>query len=132
MFLYIARNEKLFGLFAVMVGILTWVSDLAGLVYACPYCRVERSVILLLGVLILAKGWRSGFVVFCANILAFFGSVVAVNQNFMGWSSLFKGEFQPLLRVPYENAFLLSFGALVMIFTQMLLVNTRFWKSNGL
>lgn len=122
----------MFALLAITVGVLAWAADLAGMVYACPFCRVLRSVILLLGLLILAKGWRSGFVVFCANILAFFGSVVAVNQNFMGWSSLFKGDFQRLLMAPYENAFLLSFGALVMIFAQMLLVNTRFWKNSRL
>ena len=43
----------LIALAAIVISIVTWTLDLTGLVYTCPYCRVQRSVIGLLGLVML-------------------------------------------------------------------------------
>ena len=67
--------------------------EFAGTVYICPYCRVQRTVILLLGIIMVlpfSKHWISRYV---ASVVGFTGAVVAVNQSFMGWVKISKGEF---------------------------------------
>ena len=57
--------------------------EFAGTVYICPYCRVQRTVILLLGVIMVlpfSKHWISSYL---ASVMGFMGAVVAVNQNFL-------------------------------------------------
>ena len=95
--------------------------EFAGAVYICPYCRVQRTVIMLLGLLMVlpfAHFWISKYV---ASVIGFMGSVVAVNQNFMGWMKISKGEFtfaDPL----YIDPFLLSAGSLFIIIGQLWLI----------
>ena len=95
--------------------------ELAGTVYICPYCRVQRTVILLLGVILLLPaprrwGWR-----YIASVLGFFGAVVAVNQNFMGWVKISKGEFSFNEQL-YVDPFLLSAGSLFILIGQLWLI----------
>ena len=55
------RHLRWIALAAIVISIATWTLDLTGLVYTCPYCRVQRSVIGLLGLLLLwpdPRGWR--------------------------------------------------------------------------
>ena len=98
--------------------------EFAGTVYICPYCRVQRTVILLLGVIMVLpfyKHWISRYV---ASVMGFMGAVVAVNQNFMGWVKISKGEFAFNEQL-YVDPFLLSSGALFIIIGQLWLILSK-------
>lgn len=112
---------RLLGTMAILIGGGAWMMEFAGAVYICPYCRVQRTVIMLLGLLMVlpfAHFWISQYL---ASVIGFMGSVVAVNQNFMGWMKISKGEFtfaDPL----YIDPFLLSAGSLFIIIGQLWLI----------
>ena len=44
------RHQRVLGFIAIIIGAGAWGMEFAGTVYICPYCRVQRTVILLLGV----------------------------------------------------------------------------------
>jgi hypothetical protein len=112
---------RLLGTVAILIGGGAWMMEFAGAVYICPYCRVQRTVIMLLGLLMVlpfAHFWISQYL---ASVIGFMGAVVAVNQNFMGWMKISKGEFtfaDPL----YIDPFLLSAGSLFIIIGQLWLI----------
>ena len=112
---------RLLGTMAILIGGGAWMMEFAGAVYICPYCRVQRTVIMLLGLLMVlpfAHFWISQYV---ASVIGFMGAVVAVNQNLMGWMKISKGEFtfaDPL----YIDPFLLSAGSLFIIIGQLWLI----------
>jgi disulfide bond formation protein DsbB len=118
------RHQRALGLIAVIIGAGAWGMEFAGTVYICPYCRVQRTVILLLGVIMVlpfSKHWISRYV---ASVMGFMGAVVAVNQNFMGWVKISKGEFAFNEQL-YIDPFLLSAGSLFIIIGQMWLILTK-------
>ena len=112
---------RLLGTVAILIGGGAWMMEFAGAVYSCPYCRVQRTVIMLLGLLMIlpfAHFWISQYL---ASVIGFMSAVVAVNQNFMGWMKISKGEFtfaDPL----YIDPFLLSAGSLFIIIGQLWLI----------
>jgi len=112
---------RLLGTVAILIGGGAWMMEFAGAVYICPYCRVQRTVIMLLGLLMVlpfAHFWISQYL---ASVIGFMGAVVAVNQNFMGWMKISKGEFtfaDPL----YIEPFILSAGSLFIIIGQLWLI----------
>ena len=84
---------RLLGTLAILIGGGAWMMEFAGTVYICPYCRVQRTVIMLLGLMMIlpfAHHWVSQYV---SSVIGFLGAVVAVNQNFMGWVKISKGAF---------------------------------------
>jgi disulfide bond formation protein DsbB len=118
------RHQRALGFIAVIIGAGAWGMEFAGTVYICPYCRVQRTVILLLGVIMVlpfSKHWISRYV---ASVMGFMGAVVAVNQNFMGWVKISKGEFAFNEQL-YIDPFLLSAGSLFIIIGQMWLILTK-------
>ena len=118
------RHQRALGLIAIIIGAGAWGMEFAGTVYICPYCRVQRTVILLLGVIMVlpfSKHWISRYV---ASVMGFMGAVVAVNQNFMGWAKISKGEFTFNEQL-YIDPFLLSTGSLFIIIGQLWLILTK-------
>ena len=118
------RHQRALGLIAIIIGAGAWGMEFAGTVYICPYCRVQRTVILLLGVIMVlpfSKHWISRY---AASVMGFMGAVVAVNQNFMGWVKISKGEFAFNEQL-YVDPFLLSGGALFIIIGQLWLILTK-------
>ncbi|ENE2732117.1 hypothetical protein ABNE41_004318 [Stenotrophomonas maltophilia] len=108
------------GLLSVAISVLAWASDLSGMVYACPYCRVERTSIGVLGLVILAMPWLNRFFArYLSVALGMFGFVVAVMQNFTyGWLLMFQGTFK--IHDPWTlDPMLLSGAAMVIIAFQM-------------
>ena len=100
--------------------------EFAGAVYICPYCRVQRTVIALLGLIMvlpspIARHW---ILQYLASVIGFLGAVVAANQNFMGWAKMSKGEFAFNEQL-YIDPFLLSSGALFIIIGQLWLILRR-------
>ena len=118
------RHQRVLGIIAIIIGAGAWGMEFVGTVYICPYCRVQRTVILLLGVIMVlpfSKHWISRY---AASVMGFMGAVVAVNQNFMGWVKISKGEFTFNEQL-YIDPFLLSAGSLFIIIGQLWLILTK-------
>ncbi len=91
---WLYANRMIVGGVAVLISVFTWSVDLMDLVYVCPFCRTQRTVIGLLGILYLlptATHWISRWV---ATVLAGFGFAVAARQHFGGWANIMSGKFE--------------------------------------
>lgn len=115
------RHQRTLGVIGIVIGLGAWTMEFAGTVYVCPYCRVQRTVILLLGCVMLLPAPRHWIAKYLASVIGFLGAVVAVNQNFMGWVKISKGEFVFNEQV-YIDPFLLSTGSLFIILGQLWLI----------
>ena len=116
-----SQNQRVLGLIAIVIGAGAWAMEFAGTVYICPYCRVQRTVILVLGLIMVLPFSRHWIVRYVASVIGFLGAVVAVNQNFMGWVKISKGEFAFNEQL-YIDPFLLSTGSLFIIIGQLWLI----------
>jgi len=114
------RHFRLIAALAIALSVLTWAVDLAGLVYSCPFCRAQRTVIGLLGLLMLVPDPRHWLVRWLASTLAGFGMVVGATQHFSHWRRINAGEFK-LAEAWWVDPFLLS-GAAIFIITGLLLL----------
>jgi disulfide bond formation protein DsbB len=115
------RHQRVLGVIAIVIGLGAWGMEFAGTVYICPYCRVQRTVIALLGVIMVLPTTRHWILQYLASVIGFLGAVVAANQNFMGWVKISKGEFAFNEQL-YIDPFLLSSGALFVIIGQLWLI----------
>ena len=115
------RQQRVLGVISIVIGLGAWGMEFAGAVYVCPYCRVQRTVILLLGCLMLLPSPRHWIAKYVASVVGFLGAVVAVNQNFMGWAKISKGEFAFNENL-FIDPFLLSTGSLFIILGQLWLI----------
>ncbi len=117
------KNIRALGGIAILVSIGAWALDWFDVVYACPFCQVQRTVIGLLGAFMLL-GSSHFLVKYFASVIGFFGAGIAMMQHFRGWVKIHKGEFtwyEPI----YLDAFLLSFFALLIIIAQVWLLCLR-------
>jgi len=110
----IFANRHLIGVFAITLCIIAWGMELTGAVYICPYCRVQRTVIGILGAILLLPFVHHWLVKYMAIILGFFATVVASNQHFMGWKKISAGTFQFNDNI-FIDPFLLSGFAIIAI-----------------
>lgn len=118
---FYTRNAHWIGAVGIIISLAAWMTDFSGLVYICPYCRLQRTVIGLLGLLLLLKAWRHWLFVYIGSVLAFLGAHVASAQHFNGWIKINKGEF--ILHQPfYVDPFLLSGCALFIIVAEIWLL----------
>ncbi|MDO5505810.1 MAG: hypothetical protein Q4F49_05905 [Pseudoxanthomonas suwonensis] len=113
---------RLLGVLAILIAIATWAMDLADWVYTCPFCRVQRSAIGVLGVLMLLPRPGHWLVRWIASVVATLGLVVAATQNFGGWRRLSAGEFS-WGEQWYIHPFLLSGFALFILMAQIMLIH---------
>lgn len=114
------RHIRLIAAFAILASLATWAVDIAGLVYNCPFCRAQRTVIGLLGLLMLLPDLRHWLLRWLSAVLASLGLVVAGTQHFAGWRRINAGEFafaEPWIIDP----FLLS-GAAIFAITGLVLL----------
>ena len=118
------RHQRALGLMAIVIGVGAWGMEFAGTVYICPYCRVQRTVILLLGLMMILPFSHHWVMRYVASVIGLMGAVVAVNQNFMGWVKISKGEFAFNEQL-YVDPFLLSGGALFIIIGQLWLLLSK-------
>lgn len=122
------ENIRALGIIAIIVSLGAWSLDWFEIVYKCPFCRVQRTVIGLLGV-VMVTGTSHFIIKYFATVLGFFGAGVAVTQHFRGWVNVHKGEF--VWRDPiYLDSFILSFLALCIIIAQVWIICLR-TKSNA-
>jgi len=118
------RRQSALGLIAIVIGVGAWGMEFAGTVYICPYCRVQRTVILLLGLIMILPFSHHWVMRYVASVIGFMGAVVAVNQNFMGWVKISKGEFAFNEQL-YIDPFLLSAGSLFIVIGQLWLLLSK-------
>lgn len=123
---YLSRIHFL-GAFFVIVSLVAWSADWTGIVYACPYCRLQRTVIGILGFLMMFRSLHNFITIFIASVLGFMGAHVAAAQHFMGWLKINKGTFEFKDDI-YIDPFLLSGAALFIIIAQvwLLVLSVRF------
>jgi hypothetical protein len=115
------KRIHIIGMIFIIISLVAWSADWSGLVYACPYCRLQRTVIGLLGFIMLFKGLHNMIVIYIASVLGFMGAHVAATQNFMGWLKINKGVFVFKDDI-YLDPFLLSGAALFIIVGQVWLL----------
>lgn len=103
---------------AIVISIVAWITELVDLVYVCPYCRAQRTVIGLLGLLLLAnpQNWLNRWI---SSVLAVLGLVVAAMQHFNGWKKIMAREFS-WGEYWYANSWVLS-GCAMFIITGLIL-----------
>lgn len=116
------KQSRIIALMAIIIAIIAWVMDLSGMVYECPYCRVQRSVIGILGLILILPISYHWMGKYAALVIGFFGAVVGANQHFMGWKKVSSGEF--VLKLPVDP-FLLSGIALTMIIGLMYIIMVK-------
>lgn len=119
-----AERARVIAILALCIAAATWAIDLFGIVGPCGYCRAQRSVIGLLGLLLLLPAVGHWSVQYVAKVIAAFGIVVAATQHFSGWNDMSKGQFAFKWRL-YENSFLLSGTALFIIVGLVLVIEAR-------
>lgn len=117
-FALLMRYRLAIAIGAIIISLGAWVTEWAELVYICPYCRAQRTIIGLLGLLLLAnpQHWLTRWI---ASVLAVFGLVVAGMQHFNGWKKIMSGEFS-WGEYWYANAWMLS-GFAMFIITGLIL-----------
>ena len=119
------RHRRAVALAAIAIALLTWAVDLSGLVYACPYCRSQRMVIGLLGLLLLLPNPAHWLIRYLSAVFAVFGLSVGATQHFGGWKRIMAGEFTWGDQW-YVNPWMLS-GCAIFIITGLLLLIWR-WR----
>ena len=112
------RHQRALGVAAIIIGIGAWGLELSGVVYVCPYCRVQRTVIMILGAFMLLPQPQHWIAKYVGAVIGFLGAVVAANQHFMSWAKISKGEFS-FGDAWYMSPFLLSACALFIIIAQV-------------
>ncbi|QBL09926.1 hypothetical protein E0Z06_10510 [Rheinheimera sp. D18] len=117
------NNRRLIGVVAIIISIATWALELTDLVYVCPYCRTQRTIIGLLGLSLLLPNTRNWINLYLASTIAAFGFFVAAYQHFEGWKKIMFGKFE-WGEHWYINPWLLSGFALFIISGLLLLIWT--------
>jgi hypothetical protein len=115
------ENIKLIGVLTILVGVGTWAMDIFDLVYICPFCRAQRTVILILGIFLTLPGTSHFILRYITSILGFYGLMVAGNQHFRGWVAIQRGEFS-FGEQWYLNSWMLSFFAICIITAQVWII----------
>jgi len=111
---HLIKYRRFIAIFAILVSVFAWVTELAGLVYICPYCRVQRTVIGILGIMLLVFTKPNWLVKYFALVFGFLGAVVAAMQHFNGWKKISAGKFSFNENI-FIDSFLLSGFALFII-----------------
>jgi hypothetical protein len=110
---------RFLGLAAIALSLVTWGLDLLGLVEVCPYCRVQRSAIGLLGLLMILPCMRWG-TVFLTLLIGTMGTHVSAAHLFMHirnetYTWMFTG---------------MAFAAFCIQLAQILLLLGRAWQNH--
>lgn len=116
---WMCRNLRLLGALALLVCIVTWVVDLMGWVYTCPYCRVQRSAIGIVGILMMLSDPRLWWIRYGGLAVGFLGAHVAAAQLFLVFRNLTSGQPSNPVNL------VLATGALFILVGQALLLWTK-------
>lgn len=118
MYDFLRRNLRLFGLLAIAISLATWYTDLAGLVHECVYCRVQRTAIGLVGVLMVLPNPRAWWVHYPGAVFCFLGASISVDQLFLVIRSINAGKpFGELNLVLATAALFILVGQALLLFS---------------
>jgi len=116
---WLRRNLRALGVLAILISLVTWGIDLAGWVYQCPYCRVQRTAIGIVGALMLLPDPRAWWVRFGGAAICFLGAHVASAQLFLVFRNLTSGQpSNPLNLVLAAAALFILTGQALLLFTR--------------
>ena len=119
LFDWIRRNVRLLGALAILVSVVTWGIDLAGWVYHCPYCRIQRTAIGLVGILMILPDPRVWWIRYGGAAICFLGANVASAQLFLVFRNLTSGQpSNPLNLVLATGALFTLVGQALVLFTE--------------
>jgi hypothetical protein len=118
---WLLNNRKIVGIVAIAICVLAWASELTDLVYVCPYCRAQRTIIGILGVSLLLPNPKNWINLYFASTIAAFGFFVGAFQHFEGWKKIMFGKFE-WGEIWFINPWLLSGCALFIISGLLLLI----------
>ena len=121
------KNKFWLGFFALVASVIAWTAEFTGIVYVCPYCQVQRTIIGLLGVVLMTPLSRIGISQFFSTVIGFFGAVVAANQQFLAWKKISDGTFSFKDNLVIDP-FILSGLAMTFILFQLLVLNNNLLK----
>ncbi|MBT8409728.1 MAG: hypothetical protein KJN93_08895 [Alphaproteobacteria bacterium] len=115
---WLRANLRLLGGLAVLVSLVTWAMDLGGWVYVCPYCRVQRSAIGVVGLLMLLPDPRIWWIRYGAAAICFLGAHVASAQIFLVFRNLTSGQpSNPMNLILATGALFILVGQALLLFT---------------
>ncbi|MBN26599.1 MAG: hypothetical protein CL578_16315 [Alteromonadaceae bacterium] len=127
-----STHSKIVGLVAIVISLVAWTSDLSGMVYICPYCRAQRTVIGILGLMLISPAATHWIAKYIGLVIGFFGATVAANQHFMGWKKISAGTFEfkgNLVIDPFLLSGLALFGIIgltyLLLFSDKAIANQR-------
>lgn len=86
-------NRRLVGAFVLLVVLVTLGLDIAGQVFPCPYCRVQRFALGVLAILLLLKPYDALLSRYVAAVVGMLGLVVGLTQHFNHIKKMNAGEF---------------------------------------
>lgn len=86
-------NKRLVGMAILAIAIAAWAIDLSGLIYNCPYCRVQRTALALASIVLIFRLDRYLLGRFVATIFVIFGLIVAIMQHFNSIKKMNSGEY---------------------------------------
>ncbi|HSR55721.1 MAG TPA: hypothetical protein VLN73_05745 [Alphaproteobacteria bacterium] len=116
---WLTRNLRLLGIAAILVCLVTWVIDLAGWVYTCPYCRVQRTAIGIVGVVMCLPNPRIWRLRYGALAVCFLGAHVAAAQLFLVFRNLMAGQpSNPINLILATGALFILLGQALLLFTK--------------
>lgn len=109
---------KAVGYICLLICIVTWSAELLDLVYVCPYCRVQRTVIGLVGIIMISPWFNHWIAKYIAIVLSAFGFFVAASQHFMAWKKISSGDFVWVQNL-FLNPMILSAVAMFILVAQI-------------
>lgn len=111
------------GAASILIGAGAWILDLTGAAHVCPYCRIQRSAIAIVGILMLLPVVGHWVVNLGAQSLIGFGFVVGAQMHFLIWQEIMKGDYSIVATAIWDNGFFLSAGALLIFMAQFKLID---------
>jgi disulfide bond formation protein DsbB len=107
-----------FGIITLLISISTWIMDISGLAEPCIYCRNERTVMGLLGLLMILPKHKY-LTMYLSLTLGFYGAYVAADQL-----------FNNMLDAKIGLMFSLATGALFIILGQIFVLWVYLFEQN--
>ncbi|MHA6894588.1 hypothetical protein ACQUJT_10930 [Ralstonia pseudosolanacearum] len=117
---------KLTAIASIAISMIAWTMDLTGLIYECPYCRVQRTAIGIVGLMMLTPFVKSIVVNWSARSVAGLGFVVAAQMHFLMIKDVLDGKMEDALMAIWENGLFLSAGAMLILTAQLMLLSIVF------
>jgi hypothetical protein len=91
---FLQKNRVVLAVLAILLALATWSVDLAGWVYQCPYCRVQRSAIGIIGLILLLPFYHHWILRMVGSAVGVLGLVVGATQHFNHILKMHRGEFE--------------------------------------